>query len=111
MLAQAAHTGVGIGMIRTRQRLVDQMAQTCYIWDIAIADLVPEVVNKTLRQSIVNVCSLDSDRGLLISCMIRGISVIRLEMSLQRLDLVLFYLLSINTLVTANKVIPNNPGG
>lgn len=57
MLAYAEPRGVNIGMLRTRQRPIDQMAQTYYIWGIAIAGLAPEVANKTLRQSIVNVCS------------------------------------------------------
>lgn len=60
-------------MIRTRQRPIDQRAQTCYIWDTAIVVLAPEAANKTLRQSIVDVCSSDSGKGLAVSCMTGGI--------------------------------------
>jgi hypothetical protein len=93
-----------MGMVHTHQRLIDQMVQTCYIWGITIVGLAPEVVNMTSRRSIANVCSLDSDKGRLISCMIEGISVIKPEMSPQHLDLVLFYSLFINALVFAKRL-------
>lgn len=93
--------------IRTHQRPIDQRAQTCYIWDTAIAVLAPEAVNKMLRRNIADVCSLGSDKGLPISCMTGGISATKPEMLLRRQDLVLFYSLPIDALVSAYQVMPN----
>lgn len=60
-------------------------------------DLAPEAASKMLRQSIANVCSSSCGKALLISCRIEGTSGIGPEMSLQHLDLVQFYSLSIIT--------------
>lgn len=56
-------------------------------------DLAPEAASKMLRQSIANVCSSSCGKALLISYRIEGILGTGPEMSLQHLDLVLFYLL------------------